>query len=100
MTLVDDRGRVGGRLNLVDAVAAIVVLVLIPVAYGAYLLFRTPPATLSSIYPTKLYQGRNLRIVVNGTNLRPFMRVSLNDIQARTFLLGSTKYVEVDLPEL
>jgi hypothetical protein len=100
MTLVDDRGRVGGRLNLIDAVAAIVLLVLIPVAYGAYLLFRAPPSTVSSIYPTQLYQGRNLRIVVNGTNLRPFMRVSLNAIQARTFLLGSPKYVEVDLPDL
>ncbi len=100
MTLVDDRGRVGGRFNLVDVVAAIVLLVLIPVAYGAYLLFRTPPATLTNVNPKQLYQGRNLRILVEGTNLRPFMRVSLNGIQARTFLLGSTKYVEVDLPDL
>lgn len=100
MTLVDDRGRVGGRINLVDAIAAFVILVLIPVAYGAYLLFRSPPASLTSIEQTQLYQGRNLRIVVNGKNLRPFMRVSFNHLQGRTFLLGSTKYAEVDLPDL
>ena len=51
MTLLDDRGRVAGRVNLVDAVAAIVILVLIPVAYGAYLLFRTPPPKMLSVSP-------------------------------------------------
>ena len=100
MTLVDDRGRIGGRVNLVDAIVAVVILGLIPVAYGAYLLFRMPPATLSSIEKTQLYQGKNLRIVVNGKNLRPFMRVSFNGLQGRTFLLGSTKYAEIDLPDL
>ena len=39
-----DRSRAGGRVNLVDAAAALLILVLIPMAYGAYLLFRTPPA--------------------------------------------------------
>ena len=42
MTVLDDRGRLGGRLNIVDAVIAILLLVLIPVAYGAFLLFRSP----------------------------------------------------------
>jgi len=69
MTHVDERGRVAGRVNLVDALAAIVILVLIPVAYGAYLLFRTPPAKLLSVNPTRLYQGRNLRIEISGQNL-------------------------------
>jgi hypothetical protein len=100
MSIVDDRGRVGGRFNLIDGLVAAVILVLIPVAYGAYLLFRTPPARLTSIEPTKLYQGKNLRLVVNGVNLRPFMRVAFNTIQGRSFLIGSPTYAQVDMPDL
>ena len=46
MPIVDERGRVAGRINLIDAVAAVVIVVLVPVAYGAYLLFRTPQPKL------------------------------------------------------
>lgn len=100
MTLVDDRGRVGGRVNLVDAFAALVIIVLIPVAFGAYLLFRAPRPKLLSVSPTKLYQGHNLKVEIEGTDLRPFMRVSFNTNRARSFLLGSTKYALIDLPDL
>jgi hypothetical protein len=97
---IDDRGRPAGRFNLIDGLVALVILILIPVAYGSYLLFRTPPASLASIEPTRLYQGKNLRIIVNGTNLRPFMRVAFNTIQGRSFLIGSTTYASIDLPDL
>ena len=97
---IEDRGRAAGRFNLIDGLVATVILVLIPVAYGSYLLFRTPPPSLASIEPTRLYQGKNLRIIVNGKNLRPFMRVAFNTIQGRSFLLGSTTYAAIELPDL
>ncbi len=100
MSIDDDRGRVAGRFNLIDGLVALVILLLIPVAYGSYLLFRTPPASLSSIEPTRLYQGKNLRIIVNGANLRPFMRVAFNTIQGRSFLIGSPTYASIELPDL
>lgn len=100
MAIIDDRGRVGGRVNLIDAVAAFLVLVLIPVAFGAYLLFRTPAATLTAVVPSKLYQGSNLRVEVQGENLRPFMRVRFDTLQGRSFMIGGTRGAMVDLPEL
>ena len=100
MSIIDDRGRVAGRVNLVDAVVAAAILVFIPVAYGAYLLFQAPPPKMLGIDPVTLYQGPNLRIAVNGRNLRPFMRVSFDNVQGRTFLIGSTKNAFVDLPDL
>src|SRR5260370_35781739 len=75
-------------------------LVLIPVAFGAYLLFRTPAPKVLSISPTRVYQGHNLRVEIQGTNLRPFMRASFNRIMGKTFLIGSTKYALIDLPDL
>ncbi|MEP7309695.1 MAG: hypothetical protein ABJA98_29660 [Acidobacteriota bacterium] len=100
MAIVDDRGRLGGRLNLVDAIVALVIVVLIPMAYGAYLLFQTPQPKLLGIEPARLYPGPNLRIAINGQNLRPFMRVSFDTVQGRTFQIGSTKSASVDLPDL
>ncbi len=100
MALVDDRGQVFGRFNPVDAFVFVLVVVMIPIAYGAYALFRTPHAKLTSVDPKQFTVGPNLRLRVNGTNLRPFMRVSLNTVQGRTFMIRSTETADVDLPDL
>jgi hypothetical protein len=100
MTLLDERGRLASRLNVVDLAAAIVLFLLIPFAIGLYLLFRTPTPTLVDIVPKTLVQGPNQRLEIDGTNFRPFMRVSFNTIPANSFLIGSTKYAIVDVPEL
>ena len=100
MALVDDRGRMFGRFNPVDVFAFAVVVVMIPVAYGAYALFRTPPAKLNAVEPKQLMMGPNLRVRIDGTNLRPFMRVSFNTVQGRTFMIGSTTSAQIDLPDL
>jgi hypothetical protein len=100
MAIVDDRGRMFGRFNPVDVFVFVLVVVMIPIAYAAYALFRTPPAKLRSVEPKQFTMGPNLRVRVNGTNLRPFMRVSFNTVQGRTFMIGSTETAEIDLPDL
>ena len=100
MALVDERGRTLGRFNPVDVFVFALVVVMIPIAYGAYALFRTPPARLGRIEPKQFTMGPNLRVQIDGTNLRPFMRVSFNTVQGRTFMIGSTTMAQVDLPDL
>lgn len=100
MAIVDDRGRIGGKVNLIDAVIAVVLLGLIPVAFGAYLLFRTPPPTLTEVTPKAVHQGNNLRVTITGQNLRPFLRVTFNNLQGKNFLIGNTNYAIVELPDL
>ena len=100
MTLLDERGRVAGRFNVVDVAAVIVFLLLIPFAAALFVLFRTPTPTLVTIVPKTLLAGPSQRLEIDGTNFRPFMRVSFNTIPANSFLLGSTKYAVVDVPEL
>jgi hypothetical protein len=100
MSVIDGRGRLFGRINLVDAIILAFVGMLVPLAYASYLLFRSPPAALTGVEPTSMVMGPNARVRVEGTNLRPFMRVSFNDEQGRTFLIGSTTSAEIDLPEL
>lgn len=100
MAVVDERGRLGGKVNLIDAVIAVVVLGLIPVAFGAYLLFRTPTPKLLSVTPSTLYQGQNLRVTITGENLRPYLRVTFDGTQGQSFLIGNTTFALVDLPDL
>ena len=55
MPVIDERGRVFGRLNLVDAAIVVLVLVLVPAAYGAYVLFKEPAPKLTPAWkPTPL----------------------------------------------
>jgi hypothetical protein len=100
MAVVDERGRLFGRWNLVDALVVLVVLGLIPLAYGAYALFRTPPPRLLAIEPSQLFHGPNLQITVRGEHLRPYMRVTIDDKQAMTFLFHSDTTAVVDLGDV
>ena len=100
MTILDDRGRMTGRFNAVDVAASVVLFLLVPLAIAAYLLFRAPAPSLASITPKTLFEGRGQRLEIDGANLRPFMRVTFDTIPAASFLLGSTKYALVDMPEL
>ena len=101
MTLVDNRGRIFGRFNLIDLALIVIALGLVPLGYGAYLLFRTPLPSLIAIEPATRQFENEFRVMVKGENLRPYMRVSLNDMQGRSFLFKSASSAEVvfgDIP--
>src|SRR4051812_12104707 len=100
MPIIDDRGRVFGRLNLVDAAVAALLLVLLPAAFGAYLLLRDPQAKLTSVVPAHAKRATTLQVEVQGENLRPYMRVSFNDVQGRTFLFNNPTSAVVQAVEL
>jgi hypothetical protein len=93
MTLVDANGRVFGRWNVVDVSIGLFLLFLLPVLYGAYLLFRPSPPGLMSIEPPRV-QDDQISVTVRGANLRPYMRVSFNEHQGNTFqFIDSTQAV-------
>ena len=101
MTVVDDRGRVFGRWNIVDVLIGLVLLAAIPLLYGGYVLFRSHPATITAVEPSRIQARSTVQVTVRGTNLRPFMRVSFGDNQGRSYLFAdATKAVVqvVDLP--
>jgi hypothetical protein len=99
MALTDNRGRLFGRFNLIDAAVAVVLLGLIPLVYGAFLLFRQPQPSIESITPAKL-PPHITRVQVKGRNLRPFLRVSFNQYQGTTFAFIDEQTADVDVPQL
>ena len=48
MAILDERGRLFGKINLIDLALILLVVVTIPLGYAAYLLFRTPPPRITS----------------------------------------------------
>jgi IPT/TIG domain len=100
MPVIDSRGRVFGRFNIVDAALAGVLLILIPAAYGSYLLFRDPLPTLVSVQPPSLPQGPGWQVEVRGQHFRPYLRVTFNDTQGKTFLFVNPTTAVVPLPDL
>ena len=97
MPIVDERGRLFGRLNLFDAIVAVMILWMIPIAYGGYLLFRTPPPTLTAIEPATIVYGPAMKIRIRGTHFVPYLRVSIGKYQGKTFKFNDTTEAEVDL---
>jgi uncharacterized protein DUF4330 len=100
MTIVDDRGRLFGRLNLIDAGIFIVVVVLIPLAYAAYLLFRPAPMQIDSVEPTRVFEGQQPRVRIHGKNLRPYLRSQVGSAQPHTFLVETPMEGELQMPAL
>jgi hypothetical protein len=103
------------RFNLFDAAIGVFVIVLIPIAYGTYLLFRTPQPVIASVTRVDIGKeerrvgGPNLvaKMKVKGSGLRPLLRAAVDDAPAIGFvfenpnsadlLLGPTKPGSHDL---
>ena len=99
MALVDERGRVFGRVNLIDLLVGAFCLLLLPLAYGAFMLFRTPPPAIDSVTPATVEVGSKARVTVTGSGLRPFLVANVG-AQRADFYVASQSKAEVAVPDL
>ena len=82
------------RFNIFDAAILVFVIVLVPIAYGTYLLFRTPRPVVSSVQRVEITKeerrvgGPELaaKLKIRGTGLRPMLRASIDDTPAIGFV--------------
>jgi hypothetical protein len=96
--LIDDQGRLFGRLNIVDAAGVLVVGVLIPLVYGAYMLFRPELPRLTAVEPSTVEQG-TVQVNVRGEHLRPELRLTV-DGRAVRLLLADSEHGILQIPVL
>jgi hypothetical protein len=103
MTVVDSRGRLFGRINLFDAAIVGFVIVLIPIAYGTFLLFRTPKPSVTSVRIVGIAKeerrvggpGLTAKLKVRGSGLRPLLRAFIDDIPAIGFIFENPNSADV-----
>jgi len=82
------------RFNLFDAALVGFIVVLIPVAYGTYLLFRSPRPVVTSVERVDITKeerrvgGPNLvaKLKIRGSGLRPMLRAWIDDRPAIGFV--------------
>lgn len=99
MTLLDDRGRLFGKVNLIDAAVVLLVLLLGPLGYSAYVLFRAPVPVISGVTPTTVTGRKGEMIDIKGEHLRPFLRAYLGTTVVE-YLFASPDRARLTLPEL
>jgi hypothetical protein len=104
VTLIDDRGRLFGRVNLVDAAVGLFVVVLIPVAYGTFLLFRPSSPRITSVerVPITMEERRlaggsrlSAKLKVRGSGFRPMLRASIDQAPALGFVFENPNSADV-----
>lgn len=100
MPFIDDRGRVFGRINLIDALVLLFVVLLIPLAYGTALLFRAPNPRITAIEPAQVVERSNVRLRMTGQDLRPFLRARIGLNESEGFLVESPTVAEIRMPPL
>ena len=100
MALMDSKGRVFGRLNVIDVLVAASVVLAVPLGYAAYLLWRAPAAELTESVPSALVQSPTMQVEIHGRRFRPYMRVSFGDTQGTAFYYVSDSVAVVPVPQL
>jgi hypothetical protein len=100
MPVLDERGRLFGRINLVDAAVVGFVLVLVPLGFALYLLFRESPPIVDAVAPARIAARLPARVLVTGRNLRPFLRVRVGATIVGTMLVETPTQGEIKLPAL
>jgi hypothetical protein len=102
--LVDSQGRVFGRVNIVDAIAIVVVALLVPVAYGTYLLFRPSTPRIDSVTRSaisreelRIAAGSTLsaKLKVRGSGFNPMLRAIIGTTPALGFVFEDPTSADV-----
>ena len=103
MTIIDSRGRLFGRLNLVDAAVVVFALGLLPFAYGTYLLFQPARPRIESVSVVEVSKEerrvgsallRN-KLKVKGSGFNPMLRARIDDAQALGFVFENPNSADV-----
>lgn len=97
---MDSKGRMFGRLNVIDLLVAAAIVLAVPLGYAAYLLWRAPGAELTESVPAALVQSPTMQVEIHGRNFRPYMRVSFGDTQGPAFHYVSDSVAVVPVPQL
>ena len=74
MSVIDEQGRLFGRVNLIDAFVVLFVLGLIPMAYGTALLFQPARPRIDSVTRVDI-SNEERRIVAGGSLLAAKLKI-------------------------
>jgi hypothetical protein len=104
MTVIDQQGRVFGRFNLIDAAVGAFVLLLLPIGYATFLLFRPARPQIDSvtrvaigIEESRVAGGSyvSAKLKVRGSGFNPLLRARIGETNAVGFVFESPNSADV-----
>lgn len=100
MPLLDDRGRVFGRINAIDLIAALATIGFIALGSAAWIRVHTPRPLIEGVTASSISAGEaDRRVAVRGRHLRPFLRANIGGVRT-ALLFESTDRALVRVPPL
>jgi hypothetical protein len=111
MTVIDKQGRLWGGINVLDAAALAVVVLVLALGAVAYRSLRGASLHIESVTPHQVEAGQRPALQVHGAGLRPFLTAyvvkagqpfALNEadrfLQQASYLLASPTLAEIKCP--
>lgn len=105
MSVIDQHGRLFGRVNIIDALVVLFVLGLIPLAYGTALLFQPARPRIDSVTRVditneerRIIAGGSLlaaKLKIKGTGFNPMLRASVGGAPALAFVFENPNSADV-----
>lgn len=95
--LIDERGRVFGKVNLIDGFVMLCAALLIPIAFLAWRLFRQDPPTVETVTPAVVTTGATSRVTLKGAHFRELMSAKLGILPVR-WRVEHPEVAEIELP--
>ena len=107
MTLIDRDGRVFGRFNLIDAAVLAFIVLLLPVGYATFLLFRPARPTIATVTQVEVTNEERrvsgagviiAKLKVTGSGFNPMLRASIGAKEAIGFVFENPNSADVIVP--
>lgn len=109
MSIVDERGRIFGRINVIDGAVVAFLLALLPIGYGTYLLFRPAAPRIDSVTQVDLNREEYriadgatiaVKLKVRGSGLNPLLRARIGGQDALAFVFENPNSADVVVGEM
>ncbi len=95
---IDSQGRLLGRWGIVDLMALLLCLSLLPAGYYLYKTFARWEPELASIIPRELFTQDGGRLTLYGRNFTKGTRVKIGDIPIEPVIYDTPQCLRADLP--
>jgi hypothetical protein len=104
MSVIDRDGRLFGRFNLIDAAVAAFIVLLLPIGYATFLLFRPSRPVIDSVTPAEVTNeerrasGYGLviaKLKVRGSGFNPLLRATIGSSPAMGFVFETPNSADV-----
>ncbi len=92
MTVIDDRGRIFGRVNLIDAGVALVVALVITFGVQLHYIATYPTPVIERVEPVKIPPGKDALITIHGRNFDP-QTVVKTGVSSTTGIFQSVRFI-------